>query len=80
MCVPGDGVESIVASVLGLPESQVGDDTGPATEGGWTSLSHLQIIDLVQRRYGVTFTSREIRSARSVRAVRQLLAERGEPA
>jgi acyl carrier protein len=75
--VPDNSVESIVATVLEMPESQVCDDTGPATDGRWTSLCHLKIMSMVQRNFAVTFTPREIRSVRSVGGVRQLLADRG---
>jgi len=78
--VPANSVESIVAAMLEVPESQVGDDTGPATEGRWTSLCHLKIMSMVQREYTITFTPREIRSVRSVGEVRRLLSERGRPA
>jgi acyl carrier protein len=70
-------VESIVAAVLEVPQAQVGDHTGPATEGTWTSLTHLKIMNLVQRSYAVSFTPREIRSVRTVGEVRQLLTDRG---
>jgi acyl carrier protein len=75
--MPEVSIESIVATVLDVPESQVNDETGPATEGRWTSLCHLKIMSMVQRRYAVSFTPREIRSARSVGGVRKLLADRG---
>lgn len=77
--MPQDSVESIVAAVLGIPESQVHDDTGPASEGRWTSICHLKIMNMVQRTYTVAFTPREIRSARSVGDVRRLLSERKQP-
>jgi acyl carrier protein len=69
-------VPSIVASVLGLPEGEVSGRTGPATEGGWTSLRHLEIMTVVQREYAISLTPREIRSVRSVAALQQLVDER----
>lgn len=69
-------IPSIVASVLGISEAEVSGQTGPATEGGWTSLRHLQIITTVQREYAISFTPREIRSVRSVAELQKLVEER----
>ncbi|MGH3157302.1 MAG: acyl carrier protein [Streptosporangiaceae bacterium] len=69
-------IPSIVASVLGIAESEVSGRTGPATEGGWTSLRHLEIITTVQREYAIRLTPREIRSVRSVAALQELIDER----
>jgi acyl carrier protein len=69
-------IPSIVASVLGISELEVSGQTGPATEGGWTSLRHLEIVAAVQREYAVSLTPREIRSVRSVAALQKLIGER----
>jgi acyl carrier protein len=69
-------IVSIVASVLGIEEAEVTDHTGPATEGRWTSLRHLQIVSCVQREYAIRLTPRQIRSARSVAVLRRLVDER----
>jgi acyl carrier protein len=68
-------IPSIVASVLGISEAEVDGQTGPATEGGWTSLRHLQIMTVVQHEYAISLTGREIRSVRSVAALRKLVDE-----
>jgi acyl carrier protein len=69
-------IPSIVASALDIPEAEVSARTGPATEGGWTSLRHLEIISTVQREYAISLTPREIRSVRSVAALQKLVDER----
>lgn len=70
-------VVQIVAAVLDVPEGGVDDYTGPATEGRWTSLSHLKIMNVVQRSFALKLTPREIRSVRTVGELRRLLGERG---
>lgn len=69
-------ITSIVATVLGIPETAVDSETGPATEGEWTSLRHLQIANDVQREYAITLTGREIRSVRSVSDLHELVARK----
>jgi acyl carrier protein len=70
-------LDKLVAGVLGLADGEVGDDTGPATTGEWTSLRHVQIIAAVGREFDVQITPREARSCRSVGNLRALLAEKG---
>ncbi|WP_199443687.1 acyl carrier protein [Umezawaea beigongshangensis] len=72
----GELVE-LVAAVLQVPVSDVGDDTGTATSAQWTSLRHLQIVAGVERTYGIRLTAGEARTCRSVRALREVLAEKG---
>jgi acyl carrier protein len=71
----GASIISIVASVLEIPEPEVTDHTGPATESRWTSLRHIQIMSRVQREYAIKLTPRQIRSARSVAVLRRLVDE-----
>lgn len=77
--MPDQSVEAIVAEVLELSPEQITDETGPATEGRWTSLTHLKIISQVQKHYTVTFAPREIRSVRTVGALRELIAHHQNP-
>jgi acyl carrier protein len=67
-------VEEIVAAVLEVPVSEVAGHTGPATQGRWTSLRHLQIVSEVQRAFSISLTPRQIRSVRTVDDLRSLLA------
>ncbi|GAB1511100.1 acyl carrier protein [Actinophytocola sp. KF-1] len=68
----------LVAEVLRVPAAEVDDDTGMATTAAWTSLRHLQIVAGVEKAYGIRLTAREARTCRSVRALREVLAEKGQ--
>jgi acyl carrier protein len=67
----------LVASVFGMPESEVTDETGPRVYPGWTSLRHVQLVVAMEANYGVSFSRDEIRSFTSVGAVRRGLRSRG---
>jgi len=69
-------ITSIVANALGIPESAIDSETGPATRGEWTSLRHLQIANDVQREYAIRLTAREIRSIRSVSDLSELVTRK----
>ena len=75
--VDGAGLRSLVAAVLDVPAASVDADTGPASEGNWTSLRHLQIVTAVQREYGVSLTPRQIRSVRCVGDLQDIIAGAG---
>jgi acyl carrier protein len=70
-------IEDLVADVLQLPRNEVSDSFGPAISSAWTSLRHVQIVNAMQREYGVRFAPREIRSIRTVGDLRRLLVSKG---
>ncbi|WP_158842367.1 acyl carrier protein [Saccharothrix deserti] len=71
------GLISLVADVLRLPAAEVDWDTGTATSSAWTSLRHVELVMRVEQEYGVKLTAREARTCRSVRVLRDVLAEKG---
>jgi acyl carrier protein len=70
-------LNALVAGILRLPVDTVDDDTGPATTLAWSSLRHVEIVAGVERAYGVRLSPREARACRSVRRLREVLAEKG---
>jgi acyl carrier protein len=71
------GFDDIVAKLLDLSPEQLTDDLGPANLGTWTSLRHVQLMAELQRSYDVRFAPREMRSARTVGKLRELLRAKG---
>jgi acyl carrier protein len=69
--------EAWIGEILDVPSTQVTDELGPATWGGWTSLRHVQLVSAAQRRYAVRFTPGEVRAVRSVRDLRDSLRGKG---
>jgi acyl carrier protein len=72
-----DKLISLVAEVLQVPVGAVGEETGTATDPAWTSLRHVELVVAVERTYGVTLTAREARTCRSVKALREVLTDKG---
>ncbi|SEB30660.1 Phosphopantetheine attachment site [Streptomyces misionensis] len=66
-------IKSIVARVLEIPVDSVHDDLSPETSGVWTSLNHVRLIAAVEDAYSIKFQSNEIRSVRSVSALRRIV-------
>jgi acyl carrier protein len=53
-------VQSIAASVLNLPDLELGEDTTAHEVPGWDSLTHVQIIVGVEQAFGIRMTSTEV--------------------
>jgi acyl carrier protein len=68
---------TIVSDILGIPLNEVNDDVRPATVGSWTSLRHVQLMAAVEETYGIKLAARELRTARSVGKLRELLQNKG---
>jgi acyl carrier protein len=67
----------LVATVLEVSAADVGDETGPGTHPGWTSIKHLQLIVAIEENYSLSFSREEIRSMRSIGDFRRSLATKG---
>lgn len=71
------GFDDIVVNFLDIAPEQLADDLGPANLGTWTSLRHVQLMSELQRCFNVRFAPREMRSARTVGKLRELLRAKG---
>ncbi|MGH3156176.1 MAG: acyl carrier protein [Streptosporangiaceae bacterium] len=63
----------IAADVFNIDITEVHDQMGPATFGQWTSLKQVQLAASVEDELRIKFTAREIRSIRSIGALRALV-------
>ncbi|TCO45241.1 acyl carrier protein [Actinocrispum wychmicini] len=70
-------LESLVATVLGIAEQDVTEETGAATTSAWSSLRHVHLVAEVENTFGVRLSPREARSCRSVRDLRLALKGKG---
>jgi acyl carrier protein len=66
-------LDRIAADVFNIDITDVHDQMGPATFGQWTSLKHVQLAASVEDELDIKFTAREIRSIRSIGALRALV-------
>lgn len=70
-------VNELVADILGLDPSEVGDDYSREAADNWDSLNHLRIVTAVERAYAVSLTMKEIEEATSVRQLADLVSRKG---
>ncbi|MFE6751079.1 acyl carrier protein [Kitasatospora purpeofusca] len=72
-----DRLTGLVAEVLGVPGTELSEDSGPGTHPAWTSLKHIEVVVVLEEHFGVAFSSREIKGHTSIAALRGLLASKG---
>ena len=65
-----------VASVLGMAEQDITDDTSPDTIPAWDSVAHLNIVVAVEEAFEVSFTPEESMEMTTVHLMKLLLAEK----
>ncbi|MEZ4415757.1 MAG: acyl carrier protein [Gemmatimonadota bacterium] len=55
-----DTVRRVVSSVLGVPEDDINESTGPDTIEAWDSLQHMNLILALEEELGVQFSDDDI--------------------
>ncbi len=70
-------LEQILSGALKIPAAQLDDSLDPTNLESWTSLAHINLITALEEQYVLSFTTREIMSAKSIGALRQLLTAKG---
>ena len=53
-------VRRVVSSVLGVPEEEINESTGPDTVEAWDSLQHMNLILALEEELGVQFSDDDI--------------------
>lgn len=66
-----------VASVLGISEAKINDDTSPDSVESWDSVAHLNLVMALEEVFGTSFTPEETMDMTSVKLIRLLLEEKG---
>ena len=72
-------LEALLAELLDLPATEMGDDAGHDTVPEWTSLAHIQIVTAIEEAYNVTLSIQEILDATTIGRLRAVLRMKGVP-
>lgn len=70
-------LSTIVADVLGVPESSVIDAMSADTTPAWTSLAHIDLVLALEAEYGIALTAEDGVDMLSVKLIRMILVEKG---
>jgi acyl carrier protein len=72
-------LREMVANVLGVPPTEIHENSGPPTFPQWDSVAHINIILSVEAEYGVSFSPEEMVEALSVEDIAGTLRKKGVP-
>ena len=71
------GVRELVANILGVPPSEIQESSSPREFAQWDSAAHIEIVLSVEAEYGVRFTPEEMIEVLSVKALEDVLRQKG---
>lgn len=77
MNAPIGSLLQLVAEALRLPVTEVGPDMEMAHTDAWDSLSHMELILSIEKRYAIQLTPDEMVELTSVGRITQALQARG---
>ncbi len=69
--------EEIMARLFDIPAEELADGSGGEDVAGWDSLGHISLILEFEATYGVTLSTEDALSMRTVGDVKRILIERG---
>jgi acyl carrier protein len=72
-----DALLILIAGTLGIPPSQVDEESSMAATPKWDSLRQLMLVTELETTYGIELTDQEMLETTSVRQIRAVLAARG---
>ena len=70
-------LEEILGSILEISPLELGDHSGQQTVQNWSSFAHINIILALESTYGVSFSTKEIQTVKSIGEIRQVLRNKG---
>ncbi len=70
-------LEQIFSGVLDISPLDLNDSLSQENTASWSSLAHISLITALEERYGLSFTTREILTCKSLGSMRELLRAKG---
>jgi acyl carrier protein len=72
-----DPLIAVFADGLGLTADQLSDDTSPVNTPAWDSLASMTLVSLVEDRFRITLSTREIMKMQTIGLARNVLRGKG---
>jgi acyl carrier protein len=73
------GLQPIFEDVLDEPDLELTRDSNALNTPNWDSLAHLEIIEMVQRRFKVKFALNDLQKLKTVGDLVDLVLEKSQP-
>lgn len=69
-------LQEIFREVFENPEMIIAEETGANDVEDWTSLVHMQLLATIQEKYGITFSTRDIRKMKNVGGLMEIIQKK----
>lgn len=66
-----------MSEVLQIPQATINDDLSMKSLDVWDSLKHMEVIAMLEDKFGVELTFDEIVTMQSVREIKRVLKQKG---
>ncbi|MFC1807524.1 acyl carrier protein [Candidatus Omnitrophota bacterium] len=71
-----DKIINVMASVLGVEENQISEDTSPDTVETWDSLQHMNLVAALEEEFKISLSDEEIREMMNYKLIRLIIREK----
>jgi acyl carrier protein len=69
---------SVMRDIFDNPQLEISDTTTADDVDGWDSIMHVNLIVAVEKAFGISFTTKEVRGLANVGDLIQLIARRAK--
>jgi acyl carrier protein len=69
-------IRNVMAAVLGISSSQIGEQSSPKNIGSWDSLRHMNLVIALEEEFGIQFADSEIPELTGYALIRQAIQKR----
>lgn len=69
-------INTIVAEILRIPVTEISDSTSMESNPLWDSLSHMEIIYILEKKFDLVFNGDEIIEITSVSKIKKVISQK----
>jgi len=71
-----DRIYRVVSDVMGVPVTEIVDESSPDTIEAWESLSHINLVLALEAEFGISLTPEDVLEMLSVGLIKTILKEK----
>jgi len=71
-----DRIYRVVSDVMGVPVTDISDESSPDTIEAWESLSHINLVLALESEFGISLAPEDVLEMLSVGLIKTILSEK----
>ena len=72
-----DRLKNVIAAILDIPTSEIGDDASPETISQWDSVKQMDLMLAIEDEFNIRFNDDEMVTLTSYPAIKDAIVSRG---